>query len=341
MDTNKKHFVVLDYIRGLAASAVCLFHFTLGDILTEADPVRIASSFGRLGVEAFFVVSGFVISYAMIVNQYALNNLPVFLLRRLIRIYPPYLVAVVLSAVAAWLATLSPLHKTGQFPLTATQVIAHFAYLNSLLGWPWINGVFWTLAIELQYYALMALVFPILNFKTSTARTICLFTLGLCGMFTGKNDAIVFHWLPIFTVGIAIAMYGTGRLSKATFVTALTCFVGTAVFVNGTLEAGTALLTGLAICWWQTNEPTKLLYPLKLLGAISYSLYLVHMPVGRRAINFSHRYVDTQADRYLAILFAVVVSLFFATVLWYFLERPIQRWLSTSGKPALSNQETK
>ena len=74
--TRHKHIPVFDHLRGMAALAVCLFHFTCGnpEFLSPSDPIRGVGSFGWLGVEAFFVISGFVIPYSLYLRSYRLRG---------------------------------------------------------------------------------------------------------------------------------------------------------------------------------------------------------------------------------------------------------------------------
>ena len=81
---------ILDALRGLAALSVCLYHFTYGNPDPNPDPwITKVGSFGRHGVDAFFVVSGFVIPFALEQGGYRLRDFWRFLAKRIIRIDPP------------------------------------------------------------------------------------------------------------------------------------------------------------------------------------------------------------------------------------------------------------
>lgn len=85
----------VDALRGVAALAVALFHFS-GQL---SSPLALAfKSYGWLGVDVFFVLSGFVISLSLQGKGYALKDFPAFLLRRLVRLEPPYLEGVLSTA---------------------------------------------------------------------------------------------------------------------------------------------------------------------------------------------------------------------------------------------------
>lgn len=79
---DRHYLASLDVLRGTAALSVCLFHFTSGNraYLPSDDPVRTVGSFGWLGVEVFFTISGFVIPYSLDQRSYHLRDAPSFLM---------------------------------------------------------------------------------------------------------------------------------------------------------------------------------------------------------------------------------------------------------------------
>src|SRR5262245_2944964 len=86
----------LDTLRGMSALAVCWYHFS-GISMIGAGPIRTSGAYGWLWVEVFFVISGFVIPLALLRGRYSLSNYRMFLLKRLTRLYPPYLASVVIG----------------------------------------------------------------------------------------------------------------------------------------------------------------------------------------------------------------------------------------------------
>lgn len=99
--SEPKHIPVLYHLRGLAATSVCLFHFSNGEggFLNAHDPIKQVGSFGWLGVEAFFVISGFVVPYSLHIRSrtsYRPSDAFDFIGRRLRRLEPPYLACILL-----------------------------------------------------------------------------------------------------------------------------------------------------------------------------------------------------------------------------------------------------
>jgi peptidoglycan/LPS O-acetylase OafA/YrhL len=80
------------------------------------------------------------------------------------------------------------------------------------------------------------------------------------------------------------------------------------------------------------------------LGAISYSLYLVHIPIGGRVINFGKRFLDSSSGHLLLSIAATVASIAAAYLLYRFVEKPAQSWASkvsfdVFNRPASSSAE--
>ena len=84
---------VVNALRGLAALWVAWYHVT-GLLQPESSLLATLGRYGFMGVQVFFVVSGFVIPYALHRAHYELPQFPRFLAKRLLRLHPPYLAVV-------------------------------------------------------------------------------------------------------------------------------------------------------------------------------------------------------------------------------------------------------
>jgi peptidoglycan/LPS O-acetylase OafA/YrhL len=145
---------VLDGLRLMAALMVVSYHYIArGDAWTAASPhgfphlIYVASRFGFFGVELFFLISGFVICMSGMGR-----SLGQFFVARVVRLYPAYWFAVLATAVVV---TLWP---TINQPLAHTDVVTNLTMLQIPLHTPNVDGVYWTLWVELRFYLLFALV---------------------------------------------------------------------------------------------------------------------------------------------------------------------------------------
>ncbi|MEP3605002.1 MAG: acyltransferase, partial [Gilvibacter sp.] len=134
-----------DGLRGFAALWVVLFHIW-GAVQrrdTEWVPHVIERFFdlGFLGVDIFFVLSGFVITYSLIGKPIDYYFVPKFIMRRSIRIDPPYWATIALAI--AFLATKNILFSEHQERLPRFEnIVIHVFYLQDLLDYPAISSVF-------------------------------------------------------------------------------------------------------------------------------------------------------------------------------------------------------
>jgi peptidoglycan/LPS O-acetylase OafA/YrhL len=204
----------LDALRGVASLAVAWFHLSheMG-VVPQGSLLYRSGTYGWVGVEVFFVISGFVIPFALDREGYRISQYGRFLAKRVTRLDPPYLTAITLSLViAAYYAWAS--HS--RFPFTVPQILLHLGYLNAFVGFPWVNPVFWTLAIEFQYYLLIGLVFPLV----SDRRAFWLLLVPSCLFlaFAVKNEALIFRYLPFFLFGLVAFQLRRRDLSRVVFV---------------------------------------------------------------------------------------------------------------------------
>ena len=136
---SETRIVAIDSLRGLAALSVCLFHLTQFGSLLPRGRLAAFGAWGWLGVEVFFVISGFIIPHALDRSHYRLSRYGQFLLRRIIRLDPPYLCSIALVLAVTFLLTLAPGYEGAPFRPSPAGVLAHLLYLNAALGYEWLN----------------------------------------------------------------------------------------------------------------------------------------------------------------------------------------------------------
>ncbi|MFC5454047.1 acyltransferase family protein [Prosthecobacter fluviatilis] len=325
MTSASPRLPVVDMLRGFAALAVCWYHFTNGsaNFLPEGL-LKSSGTHGWLGVEVFFVISGFIIPYALQRSGYRMADYGRFILRRIIRLDPPYLASIVILLVLGYVCSALPGFRGPPFEPTFVQVVLHLGYLNALAGQPWLNPAFWTLAIELQYYLLVGLLFPVLAHRAAGVR-VAAFAVLACLAVLLPAEQHLFHWLFLFMLGMAAFQLRVGLLGRSGFWLGVLLLGGGAWLVNGGLIAATAAATALLLGLSGPKEHPIFLF----LGQISYSLYLLHIPVGSRVVNFSQKFDLSMPGRLAALLAAVAVSIGAAWLLYRCVELPAQRWSSS------------
>lgn len=302
-----KRFTELDSLRGLAAMAVVLGHFAGG--LSAAPPagfLLIAHLFGsgHAAVVLFFLLSGFVLT----VPYTAPNrpSYPAFLIKRICRIYVPYVVAILVAAAfasklyATAVTGNAWIDQTWNRPFSTRLLVQHLGMIGHYDDVQW-NTAIWSLVIEMR----ISIVFPVIAW--CTARLHPLLLLALCVPATpalawvarrsghGMLCDTLFLGM-IFLVGSVLLrrldrVRGllarcTQAQSFAVLVVGLACYewgdclplphTGIAAYASDWLLAlGGALLLLLSLSW----EPLRRLLRgrvLLWLGTRSYSIYLLH-----------------------------------------------------------------
>jgi peptidoglycan/LPS O-acetylase OafA/YrhL len=319
MDTRMKslpdHIPFLDFLRGVAILTVFLFHcfppdFTVsrfelgghGSIFSNAHPATLSWP----GVAIFFAISGFCIHLSH--EKSRDKDFGVFFLRRFFRIYPPYLAALLVFAfifpgTRLNLST-ALLHTHSQLFYSMVSLGAHLTLLHNFsrtVAWN-INGSFWSIAVEVQLYA----IYPLLLLLAR--RTNWLTALWITGIIeiglrsysilANIDDAWLvlnplYFWFS-WTVGAALAdAYLKGNPLLFTGVPLLLFPLLTVVFyfiqpLSFFCFTTAALATVYAMSHW-LGHPEKaplsqgrrgiLFKHLGFVGLVSYSLYLIHEPI--------------------------------------------------------------
>ena len=329
MDKKSDHILIINSLRGLAATAVCFYHFvsTTKDYVNDETLLSVFK-YGDHGVQLFFIISGIVIPLSMIKSGYTLRNWKNFMLKRFIRIEPPYLVAVAIGIVYL----IGRNYVGGKAPVdltpTLTDILLHLGYLIPFVeNANWVNPVFWTLAVEFQYYIALSLLFPLALSGKLFLRSI-FYALFIGAGFATLSYAFFPHWGPYFLVGIIYILMRKELISKLEFgVVAL--ILAPIIYINlGVADIGIAVVSLLVIHFF-SNFKTKLTL---FLGKISYSLYLVHSMIGAAFINYlSHIYTEPY-QKFIVISLGFAISVGSAYLLYRFVEKPSHNWAKKIGK---------
>jgi peptidoglycan/LPS O-acetylase OafA/YrhL len=319
MQTQSARVLTVDALRGIASISVAWFHFTQANPTLGAGILKASGKYGWLGVDVFFVISGFIIPYSLQKSRYGYRQFWTFLSKRIVRLDPPYIANICFVLALAYLVPLVPGFRGAWPHFTAAQLLSHFAYLNSVVGKPWINPVYWSLGIEFQYYLLIGLIFPLLAASRGLTRMLTTGALLVPSFFLPRVSLLFVH-LPLFAAGILTFQFKTGRLSKWAFLTALVLTCVVAGFGVGPLIAITCTLTALVIAFVEFGGRV-----LTWLGMISYSLYLMHVPIGGKIIDLGGRFTRGEIGEILVLAAATAGSVLAAWVLYKIIELPSQR----------------
>lgn len=318
---KSKYLSSVTLIRGIAALAVSLFHFTKGFFVTDASVAEVLLPYAWIGVEVFFVISGFVIPYALLRVPIKLKHYGGYLLKRLVRIEPAYLASIALILILNYISTLFPIYQGNPFSISGFTILLHMGYLVEFFDGRWLNPVYWTLAIEFQYYLVIGVLLIIWN-RNQKYLTIATLFLFFALSFIPQDTVKFLKHTDIFTIGIVCAFYKKEYIDKILFIS-LVGLVGAVIYLHHSYVI-TILSVGatLGIAFLNKFSNFKLLI---FFGNISYSLYLLHIPVGGRVINLSKRFPLGDYGKFFAIFIALVVSILAAWLFYILIEKPSHR----------------
>jgi peptidoglycan/LPS O-acetylase OafA/YrhL len=304
-------------MRGIAACMVMIHHFTYANPKVAALFPAFTGLFrySSLGVWMFFVISGFVIPYAMHSMNYRISDdaWP-FLLRRIVRLEPAYIASVFVAFALSFIATRTPGYGGPPVP-SLSSFLLQFLYLCQWFDVPWLIDPAWSLAIEFQFYLFMLMAAPLLLSRSMPVK-IFFFAGAFATSLLVPDKRALFHYLPCFAIGFAVFLFYVKRIGLLTLLAL--CVVCSALTA---LESGfpiaVAAAISAALIFIPIHRPVAVF---SFLGTISYSLYLVHTLVGVRIVNLAMR--TSSQWIHLGGLAAIIASLSAAIALWYFVERP-------------------
>lgn len=316
------YFPTINMLRGIAALMVCIYHFTNysaynGSLLADGDLIKETGKLGTNGVFIFFVISGFVIPLSMFKGGYVIGRFHRFIARRWVRIEIPYIASIlaflVTSYITFWI-------YSWPFEFEPIRFLHHLTYTIPFSEYEWYNVIFWTLAIEFQFYLFIAIVFPLLNHGN---RWVALVTIGLfaVGSLFIDSHNVLFHYGALFSMGLLLFMYKLERLQMG--LTLITCLVFAILigYANSIEIALFAFGTFLVISFITIDRKV-----LNKFGDISYSLYLTHGIIGGNILFFLYEEVESYASKLGLIAVAIVGSIVGSWVFWKFIEYPSMRW---------------
>lgn len=252
-----------DGIRGFAAFWVVLYHMwgAIQRRETHWVPIEVQHFLnnGFLGVDVFFILSGFIIAYSVIGKPVDRFFIPRFILRRSVRIDPPYWFAIGLAII--FIVMKNHFFVEHKEPLPSFgSIFAHIFYLQDLLEFNSISSVFWTLCLEFQFYILFSFgvfLFNRYGFLTKCSATFSILVVSIFFMIASPwirftEDSMPFPgtiipYLYEFILGIFVCQYVRKKIDHLSLIIlTLTVFFSTALYKTA-FHALIPLVTVLAL----------------------------------------------------------------------------------------------
>jgi len=339
---------VLDAFRALAILAVLVCHYFAtwglpeyaGNLYGYQHAYPVWLGWGALGVEFFFIISGFVIFMTL----ERCHGLLEFWARRFARLYPAYVVAMALTFLIA--NTLGPPEFASS---TADFLIGLSLSTPYVSGAKFVDQVYWSLVVELQFYIAIGIVYVLAGKRFATLWTLyagatlaCWFigrSLGMHMLVALANRVFLLPYLAHFTLGIAFYFLYTGRIHRGRLLAALALSMYLLIDAQAPAvwHAMHAMMVVLFVLFLRGKLEWLAVAPLQFLGKISYSLYLVHAYIGIILIGLLTRVY--RVPDLIAALGAAIACLALAYALTETVERPIKRTLLRWAAPLFRSSQ--
>ncbi|MCM8595410.1 acyltransferase [Accumulibacter sp.] len=326
--TGTRRLVEVDALRGIAALSVVLFHYTtrFNELFGELPLPMLSFAHGHLGVNLFFIISGFVIFMTL---ERTLRPMD-FVISRFSRLFPAYWFAILLT----FLIT-HALGLPGKLVGVGTAV-GNMLMFHGVFGMAHVDGVYWTLEVELLFYCGMFLLYRVQRLDLVNKVLLAMLLLRV-GYFISERvfgvdlpwmifRFLILRYIPWFAIGISIyQLVSRGDTAGWAPLVTIFCALATLLLVEPPVLALIAAALGALVYLAASGRaPVLRIGPLVWLGSISYPLYLLHENIGW-SMQLRLRAYGLDPDQTVVVVVLFSLGLAWAVTAW--IEQPAMRWI--------------
>lgn len=345
-ETHKpRRIVELDALRGIAAFGVMLYHYTAwyNQLYKHLPGVLFYFPKGKYGVELFFIISGFVIFMTLERVKTGSD----FIIGRCFRLFPAYWSAIIITFTVVFIVGLPGLE------VKLHEALINLTMLQSFFNVPHVDQVYWTLELELSFYAIM-FVFYKLKLLASIEK------LAMGWLSVIALSVIYRHYLSLeinprielflllnsanlFIIGLMFyKIYKKGASPTRYAIIAASLIVYRFQHPDGDPQSlhswAEFLILTLWILLFKLVLDNKMrFFRLKIfvfVGTISYSLYLIHENIGYVIIRYLS---NLNINPNVSIIVAILVAIVLASMIIFLVEKPVmhiakERYLASKVK---------
>lgn len=324
ISTTSPRLYEIDLLRFIAAFFVVIFHYTFrgyaADHMTcmPYPTLSFIGAYGYLGVELFFMISGFVI----MMSTQREGTFKAFVTSRIVRLYPAFWIGCSLTFLVTMVMNDPAYHVTwGQYLINLTM-------LNGYIGIESVDGVYWSLFVELKFYFLVCLlivtgqlchmerwlhfwgVLLVINAMIPFPKIASFFLMTdyghyfIAGAFFYRIWLVGISWSRILMIGIMFV------LSLVYEYDAMFRFVRHYQEVLDFKIVGLILTLFFLLFWLIANEKLMMLRrpSFLILGVVTYPLYLIHQNIGYMIFNANYNGENSHVLLWGTVLMMLLVA---------------------------------
>lgn len=314
---KKKYFDFIQIFRGIAALMVVVHH-SYGSFLyyhkIDIPFLKYIASIGKYGVDFFFVLSGFIITYTSFKYGGKISQIKDYLFNRFMRVYIPY------------------------WPVSVLMLILYLyfsSYSNGNRSISWITSIFliphgnpalsvaWTLVYEILFYFMFVFFF----ISVKLWNWLVVFWLLIIFYYNINPHNFDFILVSIlvnnynlhFILGFVLAIALRKGFRLEYYITLFSCFFFFTVFFyvtylkinlipfayNFIFSLGVIFLIKLAVCHWDKKINKKNIF--MIIGNATYSIYLIHNPLQAFLVRLLPSFVNNFVVVFLELIIVIVV----------------------------------
>lgn len=336
----------IDLSRAIAVMLVTLFHVSRGPMLPtlrlgDFDLFGFMRN-GWVGVGIFFIISGYCMGMSSerdFLNGVTFKGYARYILKRFMRIAPPYY-----FAIAIWVFIIDE-YGIAKKPTGAWDILTHMTFIHNLFPETFfsISGVFWSIAVEMQFYLVLPLIIILCRGFYSSCIVLSL-TLAASIFVYNSNLGIQYKWglfnyLFLFVYGWVLYTYRSTLFTvidrmKLHYVSGA-LFVVLILYVGGDLtneqkmfELVLSILFGVIMLKMNDMQFIQEKSPLRdvflLIGKASFSIYLY---------NYIYNFMAPRNDSFLALVFTFLGVIGFGVLMYLLIELNTERVRRSIFKP--------
>lgn len=304
--------------------AVVVYHYSTqyGDEIGHATRLPFGFPEGNYGVYLFFMISGFVILMSLERARSAAD----FVVSRVSRLFPAYWCAVALTALLVWACGMP------RQLLPAHDLLLNFTMVQQILGGRHLDGSYWTLQVELFFYAQMLFWYMAGQLQRIHWVVAGWLLLAVAYSLAVRHHVHFSYIAREVLLARHIAFFGLGILFHRLYGhpgegVRNACMIALCLATIAVVGPPVLLLVamfGCVVFWLAIAGDLRWLraWPLVLLGTMSYSLYLLHQAIGFALIHQLESHGMAAGPAVAAVLLVVLVLAFAMTRL---VEQPVMQ----------------